>query len=261
MAAVGRGSRQDIAPARVVLRERPRHGAVGGAAVKAGRALPVALLLACIAPLQAQDLQARLSAAAPGLDPEVLALALEARDCARDSGEGVAAGAARLAVIDYTRPSTEQRLWVFDLGRGTLLHAEHVAHGRGSGGNVPTRFSNVEGSYQSSLGLFATAETYTGGNGYSLRMDGLEPGINDAARERLLVMHGADYVDPAQARRQGRLGRSWGCPALRSEVARAVIDQLRGGQLLFAYARDAAWLNSSRFLHCDQPERGAANAP
>ena len=228
--------------------------------MKPGRMLPILLLLACAAPLRAQDLLSRLSAAAPALDRKVLALALEARDCARASGEGAAADARRLAVIDYTRPSTEQRLWVFDLARGALLHAEHVAHGRGSGGDVPTRFSNVEGSHQSSLGLFATSETYVGENGYSLRMDGLEPGINDAARERLLVMHGADYVDPAQARRQGRLGRSWGCPAVRSAVARAVIDQLRGGQLLFAYARDAAWLNGSRFLHCDQAERKAAQA-
>lgn len=220
------------------------------------RALVVALLAS--APLaQAGDLLERLAAAAPGIDREVLALALEARDCARLGG-GAGADAARLAVIDYTRPSTEERLWVFDLVRGTLLHEEHVAHGRGSGDGMATRFSNVEGSYQSSLGLFATAETYVGGNGYSLRMDGLEPGINDAARERLLVMHGADYVDSAQARRQGRLGRSWGCPALRPEVTREVIDHLKNGQLLFAYARDAAWLEGSRFLHCDVAERGGS---
>ena len=133
---------------------------------------------------------------------------------------------------------------------GRLLHAEHVAHGRGSGDNLPTVFSDVEGSYQSSLGLFATAETYTGQNGYSLRMDGLEPGINGRARERLIVMHGADYVDPAQARRQGRLGRSWGCPAVRDEVAQAVIDDLKDGQLLFAYANDPAWRRDSTLLRC-----------
>ncbi|MBJ6982211.1 murein L,D-transpeptidase catalytic domain family protein [Luteimonas sp. MC1572] len=219
----------------------------------------LALLLAAAPLAHAQDLLARLSAAAPGLDRKVLALALEARDCARAAGVA-GSGAERLAVIDYTLPSTEKRLWIFDLDRGALLHAEHVAHGRGSGDNMATRFSNVEGSYQSSLGLFATAETYMGENGYSLRMDGLEPGINDAARERLLVMHGADYVDPAQARRQGRLGRSWGCPAVRAGVARAVIDDLRDGQLVFAYARDASWLNGSRFLHCPRAERKARAA-
>ena len=206
------------------------------------------LLLGLSAAMSARagDLLERLAAAAPDIDRAVLTLALTARDCAaRDQPVGP-----RLAVIDYSRPSTEVRLWVFDVPRARLLHAEHVAHGRGSGGDVPTAFSNVEGSYQSSLGLFRTAETYTGGNGYSLRLDGLEPGINDAARGRLIVMHGADYVDPAQARAQGRLGRSWGCPAVRSAVARAVIDALEDGQLLFAYARDGAWLDGSRFLHC-----------
>lgn len=193
-----------------------------------------------------EDRGDRLASMAPGLDREVLTLALQARDCAartRDVGR-------RLAVIDYSRPSTEVRLWVFDLAQARLLHAEHVAHGRGSGGNLPTVFSDVEGSYQSSLGLFATAETYTGQNGYSLRLDGLEPGINGRARERLIVMHGADYVDPDQARRQGRLGRSWGCPAVRTAVARAVIDALKDGQLLFAYADDPGWRQGSALLHC-----------
>lgn len=213
--------------------------------------LLVATLCAGVSPAHAapaDDLLDRLSAAAPALDRGVLALALAARDCARSTR--AAKIGERLAVIDYTRPSTEVRLWVFDVPRARLLHAEHVAHGRGSGGNVPTAFSDVEGSYQSSLGLFATAETYQGENGYSMRMDGLEPGINGRARERLIVMHGADYVDPAQAQRQGRLGRSWGCPAVRTEVAREVIDALKDGQLVFAYAKDRAWLNGSRFLHC-----------
>ena len=207
----------------------------------------LALLMAAPA-LRAADTLERLSAAAPALDRGVLVLALQARTCAARSEQV----GQRLAVIDYSRPSTEVRLWVFDVGAGRLLHAEHVAHGRGSGDNLPTVFSDVEGSYQSSLGLFRTAETYVGGNGFSLRLDGLEPRFNGRARERLIVMHGADYVDPAQARRQGRLGRSWGCPAVRSEVARAVIDHLKGGQLLFAYAPDAAWRTRSPVLHCQR---------
>ena len=214
------------------------------------------LLSSLVAPASAQDLLPRLLAAAPDIDPNVLALALEARDCAM-SGAAVDRPQ-RLAVIDYTRPSTRKRLWIFDLRKATLLYEEHVAHGRGSGGNMATRFSNTEGSYQSSIGLFVAAETYQGENGYSLRLDGLEPGINDNARERLLVMHGADYVDPVQARRQGRLGRSWGCPAVRKAVARGVIDSLKQGQLVFAYAKEAAWLNGSRYLHCDKAERSGA---
>jgi hypothetical protein len=216
------------------------------------------LLLFCLsAPAAAQDLLARLSAAAPDIDPKVLALALEARDCAMS--KAAVEGPERLAVIDYTRASTRKRLWIFDLDRATLLYDEYVAHGRGSGGDMATEFSNDEGSYQSSLGLFAAAETYQGENGYSLRLDGLEPGINDNARKRLLVMHGADYVDPEQAKRQGRLGRSWGCPAVRTAVAHGVIDSLKDGQLVFAYAKDAAWLNGSRFLHCDKAERTATH--
>ncbi|CAN5620887.1 murein L,D-transpeptidase catalytic domain family protein [soil metagenome] len=200
--------------------------------------------------LQAQDLQARLAHSAPDLDRKVLALALQARACAlADAGQNAST---RLAVIDYTRPSTQKRMWVFDLTRGRLLYAEHVAHGRGSGDDMATAFSNVEGSHQSSLGLFQAAETYNGENGYSLRLDGLEPGINDRARERLLVIHGADYVDPAQALRQGRLGRSFGCPAVRRAVARGLIDSLSQGQLVFAYAHDAAWLSGSRLLQCER---------
>ena len=223
----------------------------------------LALITACLllpsvfASASAQDRLPRLLAAAPDIDPKMLALALEARDCAMS--DAAADRPQRLAVIDYTLPSTDKRLWIFDLRKATLLYEEHVAHGRGSGGNMATRFSNIEGSYQSSIGLFVAAETYQGENGYSLRLDGLEPGINDNARERLLVMHGADYVDPAQARRQGRLGRSWGCPAVRKSVARGVIDSLKQGQLVFAYAEDAAWLNGSRYLHCDKPERGGAH--
>lgn len=154
-------------------------------------------------------------------------------------------------MIDYSRPSTERRLWVFDLRDARLLYDEYVAHGKGSGENFASHFSNDDGSLQSSLGLFSTAETYDGGNGYSLRMDGLEPGINDRARERLLVMHGAWYVDPVVALKQGRLGRSYGCPALRPQVAREVIDTLKQGQLLFAYYPDRAWLAHSPLLDCD----------
>lgn len=189
-----------------------------------------------------------LRSAAPDANPAVLGLALQARRCAL--AHGAASGDSRLAVIDYSRPSTERRLWVFDLARQKLLFDEYVAHGRGSGDNLAERFSNVDGSLQSSLGLFSTAETYDGGNGYSLRMDGLEPGVNDNARSRMLVMHGAWYVDPLLALKQGRIGRSYGCPALRPQVAHAVIDTLKQGQLLFAYYPDPAWLQHSRFLGC-----------
>ena len=220
-------------------------------AFAADRAEPAlaAAAVAYVSP-SAEPLVRRLHTTAPALNRDVLALALDARACALRSGAVLQAP--RLAVIDYSRPSTEPRLWVFDLERERLLYAEYVAHGRGSGENFATAFSNRDGSYQSSLGLFATAETYVGGNGYSLRMDGLEPGFNDRARDRAIVMHGAPYVNPAQAALQGRLGRSLGCPALRPAVAQSLIDTIKDGQLVFAYYPDTDWLARSRFLRCGQ---------
>ena len=191
----------------------------------------------------------RISRLAPDLDPGVLALALEARACAlrnREVGDD-----ARLAVIDYSRPSTQKRLWVFDMARDALLFHEHVAHGSGTGDNLARRFSNEDGSHATSLGLFRTAETYQGGNGYSLRLDGLDAGFNDRARSRAIVMHGAWYVNPDLIRTQGRLGRSQGCPALREQVAKVVIDTLKQRQLLFSYADDAAFLQRGRSFACD----------
>src|SRR5690606_30151865 len=198
----------------------------------------------------APTLAERLALAAPSADPQVIELALEAQRCATLDGQ--IGSVERLAVIDYSRPSTEQRLWVFDLTAADLLYSEHVAHGKYSGGNMTTEFSNTEGSLMTSLGLFRTAETYVGGNGYSMRMDGLDAGYNDNARDRLIVMHGADYVNPDAAPKMGRLGRSWGCPAVRRAVAREMIDLLKDGQLLFSYYPRDEWLDSSRFLKCDR---------
>lgn len=189
----------------------------------------------------------RLARVAPGLDRQVLRHALAAMQCAVNSG---AQPADRLAVIDYSLPSTARRLWIFDLHSTRLLLQDLVAHGRHSGENLATQFSNIEGSYQSSLGLFRAEETYEGENGYSLRLDGLEPGFNDRARERAIVIHGAEYVSPALANGQGRIGRSQGCPAVRPEVAQMVIDELKGGQFVFSWYPDRRWLNDSAYLNC-----------
>ncbi len=193
---------------------------------------------------------------APGPDLHVLQLALEAAAEAR--GTVAVENPSLLTVIDYSRPSTEQRLWVLDLDRRQVLFAELVAHGRGSGENHATRFSNRPGSHQSSLGLFLTLDTYVGRNGYSLRMQGLEPGINDQALERAIVMHGAPYVSSETAGALGRLGRSWGCPALSLDVARDLIDTIKQGSLVFAYYPDAAWLLESPFLGAGGRPRAAA---
>ncbi len=163
--------------------------------------------------------------------------------------QGVAP-AQRLAVIDYSLPSTEQRLWVFDLKRRKLLFHELVAHGRNSGENMATLFSNRNESHATSLGLFRTQQSYLGQNGYSLRMEGLEPGFNDNAFDRAIVIHGAPYVSPVLARANGRIGRSLGCPAVRPAIAHRLIDSMKDGQLLFSYYPDQRWLKSSSYINC-----------
>ena len=140
-----------------------------------------------------------------------------------------------LTVIDYTRPSSEPRLWVLDLRSGRILHRELVSHGHNSGDNLATAFSNEHGSLKSSLGLFVTDRTYYGQNGYSLRLHGLDAGVNDNAFARAIVMHGAPYVSQRVVAQLGRLGRSWGCPALRPQVARTIIDRIKEGTVVFAY--------------------------
>lgn len=184
-----------------------------------------------------------------GVSADIVDLAMSAVTCGVATGDLVAPPT--LTVIDYSLPSARPRLWTFDLGSGRLLFKELVAHGRNSGVAVATRFSDEAGSRQSSLGLFRAADTYVGQNGYSLRLDGLEPGFNGRARERAIVMHGAKYVDASLANANGRVGRSWGCPALRESIARRLIDTVRDGGVIFSYYPDPAWLARSKFLHCD----------
>jgi hypothetical protein len=180
------------------------------------------------------------------LSHDLFEMALGAAGCAVRAGD--VSSASTLTVIDYSRPSTEKRLWVFDLRSRALLYEELVAHGQGSGDNKATQFSNDPETHRSSLGLFKVDEPYLGKNGYSLRLDGLETGFNDRARERAIVIHGAAYVSEAVARKQGRLGRSWGCPALDAAVAREIIDRIKGTGLMFAYYPDREWLAQSRYL-------------
>ena len=207
------------------------------------RARPILLslfLLLSGAPAGGTDLR--------GLDPEIHALGLRAAERVLDLGE---ASKRVLTVIDYRLPSTEPRLWVIDLDRGAVLHHELVAHGRGSGDNHARAFSNRPGSKQSSIGVFVTEGTYEGQHGYTLRLRGLEPGINDRARARKIVIHGAWYVSDEHVRTHGRLGRSWGCPALDRAVARTVIDAIRGGSVILAYG--PGWSDASAVLASTGP--------
>lgn len=211
-------------------------------------------------PAQAQpsawSLARDLETAAPALDRKVLRKAVAAMACAVDGGMEPAD---RLAVIDFSLPSTEPRLWVFDLSERTLVLEELVAHGQGSGEEVATAFSNIRGSHQSSIGLFRTQESYFGQHGYSLRMDGLEPGVNDRARERAIVIHGADYVNTGWIEQHGRLGRSHGCPAVSRDVSDLVVDSLKDGQFLFSYYPDPEWLARSDYLNCPSAQVALAD--
>lgn len=202
------------------------------------------------APSASRDVAAAAALHESGLDPEVLRQGLDAVACAQRQGHP---RAERLGLIDFRLPSTLRRLWVIDLASGEILFHEHVAHGRGSGDAQASRFSNVSDSYTSSLGLFETLDSYNGANGYSLRLQGLEPGINDRAYQRAIVMHGADYVSEGFIKTAGRLGRSYGCPAVRAEIARPLIDTLRGHQYLYAYAEDPGWHGTAASLGCEAP--------
>jgi hypothetical protein len=153
-----------------------------------------------------------------------------------------------LTIIDFSKPSTEERLFVVDLKELKILTQSLVAHGRNSGENFAKNFSNDSGSFESSLGFYKTAETYYGSKGFSMRLDGLEKNINCQARSRAIVVHAADYVSKSFAQAHGRLGRSQGCPALPKELTQKIIQQITGGSLLFIYAPVAQYINTSKVL-------------
>ena len=164
-----------------------------------------------------------------------------------------------LTVIDFTKPSTEKRLFVIDLKLKKILFISYVAHGRNSGEKYATSFSNREGSFKSSLGFYKTENTYYGKNGYSLVLDGLERGINDKAKERAIVMHGATYADPSTIRACGGLGRSLGCPAFPLALSKKIIDTIKGGTLLYIHGDDKTYASRSTFIKQDEIRKDRAD--
>jgi len=177
------------------------------------------------------------------INPKVLSLALSGYYVLKEQGKVTRDGI--LTVIDFDRPSVDERLFVIDLNQGQLLYAGLVAHGRGSGDNYAQSFSNVPGSHQSSLGFYTTGEVYDGKNGYSLRLLGMEQGINDNAESRSIVIHGADYVSYDFIKKHGRLGRSEGCPALSFDCLQQVINLIKGGSCLFIYHGSHNYVSNS----------------
>lgn len=186
-----------------------------------------------------------LSQKAPQLDTKVLKLALTAYKKACQSG---AAKKAVLTVIDYSKPSSEQRLWIFDLKKEKLLFNTHVAHGKNSGSIKANHFSNKINSKETSLGTYVTADTYIGSKGYSLNLKGLEKGINDNIYTRRVVIHGAAYVEPKYIQNTGHAGRSWGCPAIAATQAKPIINAIKDGSVVFAYYPDKHYMAASHYL-------------
>lgn len=186
-----------------------------------------------------------LSQKAPELNTKVLKLALRAYEKAQHNG---LAKKNILTIIDYSLPSSKQRLWVFDVRKEKLLYHIYVAHGKNSGRIIPTHFSNQLSSKETSLGAYITKDTYMGSNGYSLNLQGLEKGFNDHAYQRRVVVHGANYVEPTYIKNFGHAGRSWGCPAIAASIAKPLINTIKDGSVVFAYYPDKQYLAKSRYL-------------
>lgn len=156
-----------------------------------------------------------------------------------------------LSIIDYSLPSTEKRFWIINIKKKAVIENIVVSHGRNSGLNEVTSFSNKNNSFQSSMGAYLTAETYHGKHGLSLRLDGLEKGINDNARTRAIVIHTADYANPSVIKMQGRLGRSLGCPAIQKDK-KEVINKISGGSVLYVHGADNSYKAKTSFKNIDK---------
>jgi hypothetical protein len=154
-----------------------------------------------------------------------------------------------ISIVDFSQPSSHKRLFVIDLNDLRVLYNTYVAHGVNSGREYASQFSNKPESNKSSLGFYETKGTYLGGNGYSLRLEGLEKGINDNANKRDIVIHGAGYVDESLIRSQGYIGRSWGCPALPEKLHKPIIDKIKNGSCLFIYSTDNSYLKKSKIIN------------
>ena len=154
-----------------------------------------------------------------------------------------------ISICDFNLPSSKNRLWIIDLATHKILFNTYVAHGQGSGEDVAESFSNKNNSHQSSLGFYVTGDTYEGDHGTSLRLNGMDEGFNDAALDRGIVVHGADYVSEKFIAENDRLGRSWGCPAVREDLKIPIINAIQGGTCLFIYYPDSKYMKTAYWLN------------
>jgi L,D-transpeptidase catalytic domain len=154
-----------------------------------------------------------------------------------------------LSICDFSLPSTENRLWIIDLQQKKVIYNTYVAHGQGSGDDMATSFSNRGNSHQSSLGFYVTGETYEGEHGTSLRLAGMDQGFNDAAFDRGIVVHGAEYVCDKFVCSNSRLGRSWGCPAVPAPLSLPIINTIKDGTCLYIYYPDTKYMSSAYWVN------------
>ncbi len=190
---------------------------------------------------------AYLSRVAATVNPQALNTALTMYYCAASKGIN---HSRFLTIIDYSLPSNAKRLWLFDVDDNKLLLNTWVAHGIKSGELYAQSFSNKHETHKSSIGLFLTGVSYRGEGGYSTRLRGLSPGFNDNAYARTIVVHGAWYVSQDFVRKYGRVGRTWGCPAVPVTISRSLINIIRNGSLLLVYYPDKNMLGNSQYLTC-----------
>ncbi|WP_432714426.1 murein L,D-transpeptidase catalytic domain family protein [Pedobacter sp.] len=192
-----------------------------------------------------------------GLSMEVFEKAVTGFYNLKISGK-VAEDKSILSIADFDQNSTKKRLWIIDLNQKRLILNTWVAHGQHSGADKATHFSNVNNSFQSSIGFYVTGEIYNGQHGRSLRLDGMDEGFNSNARKRSIVVHGASYVSQGTINALGRLGRSQGCPAVAPELANTVIDAIGGKTVLFINVSDESY--SSKYLNQGLAAQLASNS-
>lgn len=182
-----------------------------------------------------------------GLSEQAFDYALKGYDYLKEKGKIINENV--ISIVDFTKPSSQKRLYVIDLRDCKILFNTYVAHGQGSGKQYAENFSNKPESYQSSLGFYVTSDTYSGKNGFSMHLNGIEKGINDKAEDRAIVMHGAPYVNESLIRSQGYIGRSWGCPAVPESLNKPIIEKIKNGSCLFIYGNNKNYLNKSKILN------------
>jgi hypothetical protein len=197
-------------------------------------------------PLCAEDLFNAMQLGQAGLSKDAFLKAWQGYN--NIAAQHISVKAGIITIVDFSKPSSKERLFVVDLNHKKILHSSLVAHGRNSGLVYAKSFSNQPETYKSSLGFYKTLHTYEGENGFSLRLEGLEKNINDKAFQRAIVMHGADYVSKKLARERGFIGRSYGCPAIPHDKAPQIIRTIKDGSLLFIYYPDKKYDKVSKLI-------------